>query len=180
MTPPNRLRLRFRLRTFLVLVAVACVSLGWYASLAIRQQRAIQGIRALGGHARYEDARKFEGSFKTVTYGTMMNVTEVPAPQRSWLRKMLGEDWFTNVAIVSVKGKEFSNDDMPALRDHLESLPRLERLELLETSVTGRGLKPLATLEQLDYLCLRDTKIRIDNPDLIELRRSLPLLRVGY
>jgi len=77
-------------------------------------------------------------------------------------------------------GRGITDASLAEATPHLDSLWQLSRLELRSTSVTGRGLKPLERLQSLSYLQLFETRIRIDDPDLIDLRQSLPALRVGY
>jgi len=49
----SKRRVRFTLRTLLVLVTVFCIWLAWQVDRARKQQRAVDRILALGGDASY-------------------------------------------------------------------------------------------------------------------------------
>jgi len=159
--------MRFSLRTFLVLVTAACLSLGWYASQAVRQRDAVQAIQRLGGYCHYDDERLYMPRHKVNGAGQL---SLVHPPAKNWLRLRLGDDWFATVNCVTMTGRGITDASLAEATPHLDSLWQLSRL----------GLKPLERLQSLSYLQLFETRIRIDDPDLIDLRQSLPALRVGY
>ena len=176
-----RSRVRITLRALFALLTIACVGIGWYASLAYRQRAVVRAIKEAGGECRYGDDHYFTFPRTTVVgSGPTARTVLLPPFSRDRLRRFLGDDWYSNVTLVSFQGKTFDNEQLSALIPELASLPNLRRLELMETAVTGAGLQPLVTLHALEHLRLFDTKIRIDDPGLLSLRKQLPELRVGY
>ena len=79
---PKRRWLRMTLRTFLVLLTVACVWLGWLANRANNQRRTVQWATELGGYVSYD----------------YQYHPEPPGPE--WLRNLIGIHYFANVVRV--------------------------------------------------------------------------------
>jgi hypothetical protein len=168
---------RFSLRAFLVLFTILCVFGGLYASKAVQQRQAIAELGRLGGWCHYDDWQYYQLKPTVVRNGRLVWLKR---PEKPWLRTWLGDDWFANVTMVTMRGRDVTNADLHEAVPSLAKLPRLKRLELRTTSITDAGLKPLQSLNQLEYLSLYETRIKIDEPGLLELRKALPELRVGY
>ncbi len=81
--------LRFSLRTFLVVVTLVCVWLGWKINSARKQKQAVEAIQAIGGTALYD--------FEVDSDGEPIQ----PNPEPSWLAKWIGKDYVHNVVCVN-------------------------------------------------------------------------------
>jgi hypothetical protein len=178
MRSTRRRWLRYSLRSLLALFTVTCLAFGWFASRAAIQRNAVNSLRALGGVVRYDD----DGFYEMPTVLARPNRAPVflPPPKKPWLRQVLGDDWFADVVTVVFYGRAVTDPDLEEALPRLAALPRLRRIEFRTTSITDDGLSPLRSLQQLDYLCLFETPIRIHDQGLVTLRRELPKLRVGY
>src|SRR5262245_36066521 len=122
---PKRRRLRFSLRTLLVLVTIACVGFGWLGMKVRAKQReraAVNAIRELGGRAEYD----FE-----ITYGRW-NEHQDPPRGPAWLRKLLGDDAFAKVLAVVLSGRQITDFETT----HLEQLPDLKFVWFNNTQIT--------------------------------------------
>jgi hypothetical protein len=83
-----------------------------------------------------------------------------PQPSRpKWLRKLLGDDFFTNVSSVGFCDGAVIDDDLGRI---LEGLTHLRVLSLVQTKVTDAGLTHLRQLPDLRHLELRRTDIITD------------------
>ena len=111
---------------------------------ARRQREAVEAIRAAQGLVRYDcevdSARQSIESSKP----------SAPA----WLRRVLGEDFLSNVVIVRLPSTS-SNENM----EHLRGLPNLQGLWLSQTRVTDAGLEHLEGLTNLQELYLGATQV---------------------
>jgi len=137
---PKRRGLRFRMRTFLVVLTIFCVWLGWFLYRVERQQETVAWVIGNGGNVRYD----FEFSGGRAPF--------VP----EWLREMLGVDCFSTIVSVGF----YSDNTMRLpLSDvtPLASLTNLEGLRLAGTQVSD--LTPIAKLTNLKELDLATTQI---------------------
>ncbi len=82
--------LRFSLRTFLIVLTILCVWLGWYLHRVEQQRAAVRWVRENGGAVRYD--YEFDSDDKFI------DASQPPVPK--WLVDMLGVDYF--VSVVSV------------------------------------------------------------------------------
>jgi hypothetical protein len=174
-------------RTLLIAVLVLSLPLSWFAVKlyqARKQREAVEEVVRLGGFVWY-DYQVDSGS-----------------QWASWLRQMLGDDFFHSVVGVIFQppmGTDISNE-IPVVRDehlillrafpkvrfititskavtdsgveHLGNLEELERLDLQETQVGDTGLDYLKTLARLRELYLYGTKV---TPEAVQrLQQSLP------
>lgn len=158
---PKRRWLRFSLRTFLIVVTIFCVWLGWYVYRAERQREVVRWVLENGGEVSYD--------YEFSSDGYRLVDSQPPVP--TWLDSMLGVDYFSSIAGVSLpmpvtdlkplaslsslkKLKLFAaseNDLTP-----LSKLTNLKRLFLVvKTPVTD--LRPLASLSSLEHLRLLAT-----------------------
>lgn len=145
MTQPTRTRrrwFRFSLRTLLVVVLLLSVPMGWFAvklRQAEKQRKAVEAICQVGGE---------------VIYDYQLPGRELPIP--AWLRDLIGEDFFSDVAVVNLS-TEVVGDKM--IDDHLKTLPSLEGVGLFSTRVTDAGIAHLKGLTNLKNLNLYNTPV---------------------
>jgi len=135
----RRRRFRFSLAMLLLVVTTICIVLGWYASKAHRQFRAVMKLRQLEA---------------TVIYDYDVEDREPTGPK--WIRELLGPDAFDRVVIVEFQKPQLIGDDEA---QWLADLPDLKRLWLHETRVTDAGLAHLSDLHELDDLVIYGTAI---------------------
>ena len=142
-----RLRFQFSIRTLLALPLVVAVLCGWLATemkQARKQREAAEELRKAGGDVLY--------SYQLDPSGTQ-TPSAIP-PEPSWLRALLGDDFFANVPCAAFD--ELSGD---AGLEHLRPFTHLQVLYLNNTKVTDAGLENLKGLRQLEGLNLQLTKI---------------------
>jgi len=123
---PTRRRFRFSLRTLLALVVLLGVGLGWVVQQAERQRKAVEAIRKAGGIVRYDYEMDEGGN------------AEPPVP--TWLMRLVGDDYFADVAAVGYVRREGIDD---VLLEHIKGLTELEFLLLHETDITDEDLNEL-------------------------------------
>ena len=142
-----RWRFQFGVRSLFVLALAVAISCSWLViqwQQAKEQKAAVEGIEESGGWARVEyDYQRDEA-------GNWIQNAEPPGPE--WLRKVLGDEFFTNVVGVSLSG----NETDPGL-NWLEDLPKLERLHL--SGATDAALGHVNRLSQLKEMDLRSTEV---------------------
>ncbi|HEV3164766.1 MAG TPA: hypothetical protein VGZ22_12125 [Isosphaeraceae bacterium] len=152
MTPePRRRRLAFSLRMLmLVILGIACW-LGWITNKAREQRRAVEAIREYGGfvHFDYEMAN-----------GNLVLGREPSAPR--WLRMLVGDAYFQDVAWVSLvydssSGKRYEtarSDDR--ILAELEHFPQLKYLLFQKGQATDAGLAHIRGLNELECVYMWD------------------------
>jgi hypothetical protein len=167
----------FSLRTLFVVVTALGCWLGIEADRALKQRRAVEMVRNLGGMVGYR--------YQRIATSNWDPSVEPWAPQ--WLRQTLGEDYFVSVFEVYLAHygnpvdppldvlQRLSDDDIA----RLAGLRRLERLDLAKAPVTAQGLAHLAGLQDLEYLDLRDTIITDQHLEQVGRLRHLKDLRLG-
>ena len=96
---------------------------------AERQRKAVEAIRKAGGWVFYDYECSEDG-------GTVVGA-EPPAP--AWLRKLVGDDFFSDVVGVLVD----SADDGDLALNHVSGLTELEWLWILGTQDTGEHIEEL-------------------------------------
>jgi hypothetical protein len=146
-TKPARRYLQFRLKTLFVFVAVTSVPCGWLAWRMEHkrlERMAVAEITKLGGQVRYD----WQDSQKKEPTGA------------AWLRRLLGEDFFSSVIAVDINSHNVTDDSLV----HVEPLADLVNLGLWDSceQVTDRGLSHLTGLSKLKVLYLSDTGITND------------------
>jgi Leucine Rich repeat len=166
--PPTRKRhwFQFSLRSLLIFVIATAVFCGW-AGKRIEQKRKEREAA--------ETLVKFGGS---VMYDYEKGTNSTP-PGPDWLRKLFGENLFSEVSavyfiresvsdrgltnlealtrlqILSLYGCNFTDDGLA----HIKGLTQLKHLSLAETNVTDAGLEHIERLTQLRKLLLADSNI---------------------
>lgn len=111
-------RFQFSLRTALVTLTLLGVWFGIVASRAQRQRDAVKAIEALGGRVESDLQREWSA--------TAGNNFDPSASGLSWLRRLIGDDYFQSVECVYLFG---SADET------LKTIPHLKRLKGLKTLV---------------------------------------------
>jgi hypothetical protein len=179
----RRRRLRFSLRTALVLTTLVAACLGIWTSAARRQRAATDAIHALGGTVTY-DFQAATGKF----------VANAIPPGPTWLRSILGRDWFDSVQGVGLYDADGATDKQIAAsllgvpdtrslqldgsKAGIETMASISRMKSLRnlmlhrTYVDDRGLPYLYELSSLENLDLRGT--RVTEKGLQKLRSALP------
>ena len=147
-----RWRFQFSLRSLVVLVVAVSVPCCWLAVKmrdAQRQRRAVEAIRKAGGWAWVGYDYEFDrfGNFPP-------SQEQEPAP--SWLRDLLGVDFFAEVEVVLLDDTDFGD---AGLQQVVGGLTNLQCLSLSKTQVTDAGLEHLKGLTNLDTLALNDTQM---------------------
>ncbi len=133
--------LTYSLRTFFLIVTVACVAFGVWANSAAKQKAAVEWVKKSGGECWYD-------------FEVDENLQPVETPERpytKWAHALLGDDYFATVASVTV----FSD----GLED-IEPLAALDQLRYLRVSgVQVRDLTPLAKMHRLKVLYMPHTLV---------------------
>ena len=145
--PKPRLRwFQFTLRSLFLVTFLACIGMSWIGvkiQKARRQKETVEEIKKLGGR---------------VWYDYQLGVSPIQRAQPSgsqWLRKLLGDDFFTNVVEVQLNDTQVTDAGLK----HLKGLTQLQALLLNHTQVTDAGLEHLKRLTQLQGLSLNSTHV---------------------
>jgi hypothetical protein len=177
--PPKRTRrwFQFSLRSLLIftlICAVACAWLGRKIEQKRREREAVEAIVRDGFSVMYDS--------QLDPRGTPYSNDRPPGPD--WLRKVLGDNFFSEAKRVFVFGDrrgtntatdaglarlgelphlEWVSLDSTNVSDsglvHVEALTELQTLDLGNTAITDAGLEHLKKLTQLSSLYLTGTKI---------------------
>jgi hypothetical protein len=137
----------------MLLVLVAGIWMGRQVNKAREQREAVEAVKAYGGWVHYD--------WEFVN-GKLSKGTTPWAP--AWLRRTIGDDFFQDVAHVSLvyddsTGKRYDNlntrpcDDLLAL---LEPLGGIKQLLLQGTQVTDEGMRHISGMSGLDELYIWD------------------------
>ena len=174
--PPKRKRrwYQFSLRSLLIFIAVVAAGCAWLTGKVKRKRWERAAVEAL---------RK-KGAMVTYDYNRVRNGTP-PGP--AWMRRLLGDNYFSEVEWVCMDGKVDDNDlkgvaQFPQLKSltmmgrgftdaglvNLEELRELGQLNLSQTAITNDGLEHIKGLTQLTELWLYGTKVT--DTGLVRLR----------
>ena len=162
--PPKRKRrwIQFSLRSLMMLTLVVGLGMAtWLVPLkkrADRQKAAVEAILKDGGLVAYDYQHDASGR----------SIQNAMPPGPAWLRKLLGDDFFTDVVFAAVK------TDTSA--EHLDDLPRIQSLHLDKGEITDAALAHVAGLARLDYLDLSGATITDDG--LVHLERMANLKKL--
>ena len=153
-----RLPFQFSIRSLLALVVVVALPFSWLAAemkKAREQKAAVTEIKKVGGVAYdYDDhvTRLNRGIWGDI-YTGVWEVDRPPGP--AWLRKLLPDDFFAEVATVGFDASQVTDAGL----EHLDSFSHLQELSLADTQVTDAGLEHLKGLSQLKQLWLDRTQV---------------------
>jgi hypothetical protein len=166
-----RRRFQFGVRSLLVFLVAVSVPLGWFAwamEKAKRQREAVEAIRELGGYLTYD--------YQTHDY---QRHGKAELSTANWLRTLLGDDFFFEVAAVDCDYRALSDRDVVHLRQftrvkwlmldgtqvgdnflaQVQNLPELRGISITGTQISDNGLAHLQRIGQLEVLILDDTHI---------------------
>ncbi|MCH7727435.1 MAG: leucine-rich repeat domain-containing protein [Planctomycetes bacterium] len=150
---PRRRWWQFSLRTFFVLLTVACVWFGWQTQRARRQQRAVAAVRENSGTVYYN--YEFERWYKSPT--------EEHSP--TWFEQIVGIDFTCDVVRVDLNASPVSDVSF------LAGLASVRTLHLIGNQVSD--ITALSHMKDLETLYLTDTPVSNLAPlaELSHLRR---------
>lgn len=138
-------RFQFGIRSLLAFCLACSIAVAWLGvemRQARRQQKAVESIRSL-------HVVNYDWEFDANHYPIAHAAPTGPG----WLRKMLGDDFFS--AVVSVGITQMTDAGV----ENLKGLTNLEALNLMSTSVTDVGLEHLKGLTKLQVLILQNTQV---------------------
>lgn len=154
-----RRRFAISLRASMLLVLVVGGLIGWKARRASLQRRAVAAIQRLGGSTQYD----WEAAHD---WRSDPDPASVPGP--AWLRRIIGDEYFQEVAVVSLAPfrdqpdqpieqsayrklkREFDADQLACL----DGLEGIEHIELWSTGLGPEGAARLGRLARLKNLAL--------------------------
>lgn len=181
--PTQRTRwFQFRLGTLLALVSVLGVWLGIHTEATRKQRHAVQALKAVGGTVRYD-------------YEYLGKPSRIP----EWLRRWLGDDFFSQVYDVDLEGRQVTDAALEPLSDlrnlrsvliqetsvtdaglaHLAGLTTIENLSLYANDINGRGLSHLRNWQRLSYLTLNQTPFADEGAEHLAKLQGLECLYLG-
>ena len=157
-TKPKRRWFRFRLRTLLVVMTALCVWLGFKVNAARRQKEAVTAILKAGGTVSFDYQMVQPGPGNPTDFAIDSNA--LPSGP-TWLRNVLGVDFFSNVISVSLTDRVIEESELAKIIQ----LPELRELNLRLTKVIPNGsgqqrlfrdsdIAGLARISQLQWLVL--------------------------
>jgi hypothetical protein len=175
----RRLRLRFGLRSLLVLIAVTAAGVGLAAQRVadMRIQRSVAAeLQRLGGYVRWD----------------------APQPLPNWLARLAGEEFLANVDLVECDGPSVNDETLVQLEKlhgltwlmldsdritdqglrRIANLSELGRLDLASRQITDAGLVALERLSNLRWLALRRTQVTLAGVE--RLRGALPECHIQW
>ena len=174
---------QFSIASFMLLLAVLAVPLGWFSESVRAAQRQADAVAALTPKADYlalahNTRYALHAKYLSNTDGQLSRV--FPTPAWAWLRNLLGEHFFFDIGRLNLYGPEIGDDDMRLVGQ----LTGLRELDLSRTAVTDAGLHHLAHQRWLRTLGLWETHISdaglaelVDLPALELLK--LPSTNIG-
>jgi Leucine Rich Repeat (LRR) protein len=147
--PPKRKRrwFQFSLRMLLIFTAIIALCCGWLVRRVEQKRRerdAAEAIVKLGGVAYYDCEWRTQG---------LLFHAQPRGP--AWMRKLLGENFFSDVELVSLD----KNPDAKAALGYLGELTHLKFLTLSRINLTDDDLANLGELRDLQSLALSETKV---------------------
>ena len=162
----KRLSGRLSVRTLMLLVLLVGGGVGWKANRARTQRLAFDAVKTAGGAITYDYRYPLDRT----------KPREPPGPR--WLRKMLGNEHFQEVAeVVFTKPvtpetlrvvesfdhlQGFSIEDSSTLGDglkHFQGLGRIREARLAGSGITDERLAELAMLPDLETIVLQKTAV---------------------
>ena len=93
-------------------------------------------------------------------------------PGPSWLRNLLGDDFFCHVALLTNSHTPVTDTDLK----HLKDFPQLQEVFLGRSQVTDAGLEYLEGLSRLQWLDLTNT--RTTDAGVKKLQQALPNCKI--
>jgi hypothetical protein len=159
---------QYSLRSLFILMILVAIASSWLAvemQKAGNQKKTVEAILKLGGQVTYD--YEFDAS------GSQILGAKPFGPE--WLRKLLGDDLFTNVILIGLSGSKVMDADL----EQYKELKHLKMLMLAKTQVTDAGVKHIKELQQLEYLDLRKTKVTDTGLEYLEGLKQLKFFLLG-
>jgi len=139
---------RFSLRFLFVVMTIIAIYLGMLTVRARHQRQVVDMVLQLGGQVTYLHSRTKPDDPKEVDFNL-----QPPGPD--WLRNLVGQDYFLNVVLIHLQGKNITDDQLGMIA----KLPYLDNLTLSDTQITDKGIAHLKNVKNLRVLFLSRTKI---------------------
>ena len=162
-----RWRFQFSIRSLLVLTIALAVPCSWLTvemKWAEKQRKAVKALtkidrELLVGVVVYDDFR----------YSTLPPLTggDRLGSSSSWLRKMFGDDFFSDATSACLFGDKLTDTEL----DHLKELNQLQDLYVYGVQLIDSDLVRLEGLKQLHYLIL---KTKVTDDGVAKLQKALP------
>ncbi len=148
-----RLRMQYSIRSLLAITAAAALALGWLATemKGAKDQKIMREVVTQSGGVPFcykEDIGDSSG---------IIWREETRPTAWAWLRKLLGDDFFANVTVVSFYRTKAT--DVSLERIDLKRLPRLGCLDLSDTRVTDEAMAFLNGARQIECLNVSGTRV---------------------
>ncbi len=143
-TARRRRFLQFSLKTLLALVTAAAVPCGWFAwklDHKKRERAAVAEIQKIRGHVYYQ--------WPPGKWSADMHTPRGP----EWLRKRLGDDFFSDVVGVLVSHSRVTPDWLR----HLEPLTELKAAYFTHTRIGDDGMRYLTRFKKITELHIDST-----------------------
>lgn len=159
---PKRRWFQYRVRTILILMTVFAIWLSINVKHVREQKRAVHAILKVGGQVTYLHERE----------------SKPHAPGPAWLRRILSDDWFQRVDIVTFHGA-YSLTDADA--ECLSGLKSVRRLDFSDTQIGDRTLAIAGKMPRLRHIYLMNTKVTeaglehlrgLDNLSMLDLQAT--------
>ncbi|MGO8744454.1 MAG: hypothetical protein ACLQNE_00560 [Thermoguttaceae bacterium] len=167
-----RWRFQFSIRSLSEMVVAVALPCSWLAvemKKASEHEEVVEAIYRMGGGVDYDWTLRADD---TVWF-------EARPPSPKWLRRLLGEIFFADVAGVYLHECNVTDDWLKHIEDwrqlhtlhlsispisdagleHIKRFAELRCLLLLNTNITDRGMKCVGSLPQLARLSIRNTKV---------------------
>lgn len=156
---------RFRLRILMIAVLVVGSWMGWQVNKARNQRAVASAVREYGGWVRYD--------WEFVN-GKLVEGREPQTP--SWLRKRLGDEYFQEIAYVSL-GFDGVNPRPPEpVLARLASQNGIKTLALRGLQATDLGLRNLRRVKSLEELAIT-SESRVSDAGIAHLANLTNLRR---
>jgi Leucine-rich repeat (LRR) protein len=143
MKKSRRRWLQFSLRSLLVFTLLCAVGSAWVARRMEQKRKERETVEAIvksGGQVYYD--------YQVDPRGVVLRGTVSAAPPGpGWLRGLFGENFFSEIKTVSLKGGD-------AELESIKGLTELQMLDLKQSAVTDAGLIYLEGFPHLESLCL--------------------------
>jgi hypothetical protein len=145
-----RWRFQFSIRSLMLVVVTAALPCSWLAvdmQAAKRQKDVVEALQTFGGVG-------FDWQYDTDGYPR----AGFGAPAIECLRKLLSDEFFADVRIVSLD-KQTSGAGVEAVLDRLKDLKELRVLGLSGAHITDKWLVHLEGVRQIEHLWIYRTRI---------------------
>lgn len=139
--------MRFSLRTFLLVITLVAIWIGFKCQRAREQANAVAALQKLSVQVIYD------WQYRMGRYELPPTSAKPSAPE--WLRKAVGEHFFQTVVRIDGNFAQIHDADLKIL----EQLPEIRYVSLCDTSVTDEGMRYIAALPNVQFVVLAATKV---------------------